>query len=99
MTVETARTFSDGKPIIVSPVTLKMRANPNATGATPETPPGELPPEVDVRQMSLYGAGWTLSSIKYLSESQVESITYHETTGLARCHGDRSRFDCSREVQ
>ncbi len=81
ITVETARGFSGGKPIVVSPVTLKMRVNPNVTGAAPRTPPGELPPQVDVRQMSLYGAGWTLGSIKYLSESQVESMTFHETTG------------------
>ena len=81
VTVQTARTFCRGKRIVVSPVTLKMLDNPNATGEAIKPPPGELPPEVDERQMSLYGAAWTLGSIKYLSESQVESITYHETTG------------------
>ena len=31
--------------------------------------------------MSLFGAGWTLGSIKYLSESGASSVTYYETTG------------------
>jgi hypothetical protein len=31
--------------------------------------------------MSLFGAGWTLGSLKHLSESGVESLTYYETTG------------------
>ena len=31
--------------------------------------------------MSLFGAGWTLGSIKYLSESSASSVTYYETTG------------------
>ncbi|GAB4540424.1 MAG: hypothetical protein Kow0063_30230 [Anaerolineae bacterium] len=80
-TVESTRQFCQGLPIAVSPVTLKMRFNPNATGPEPEPEPGELPPQVDVRQMSLFGAGWTLGSLKYLAESGPHSITYYETTG------------------
>lgn len=80
-TVDSARQFSAGRPIIVSPVTLRMRLNPNATAAEPEPAPGELPGRVDVRQMSLFGAGWTAGSLKYLAESGVESATYYETTG------------------
>jgi hypothetical protein len=40
-----------------------------------------MPPQVDVRQMSLFGAGWTLGSLKYLAGSDVQSLTYYETTG------------------
>ncbi|MGC8878172.1 MAG: hypothetical protein ACP5R2_03010, partial [Anaerolineae bacterium] len=80
-TVESARQFSAGLPIIVSPVTLRMRINPNATAPEPEPSPGELPPRVDVRQMSLFGAGWTVGSLKYLAESGVHSVTFYETTG------------------
>ncbi len=40
-----------------------------------------LPADVDARQMSLFGAGWTLGSLKYLSESGVRSATYFETLG------------------
>ena len=81
ITVDSARQFADGLPIAVTPVTLLARFNPNATGPEPEPAPGELPAQVDVRQMSLFGAAWTLGSIKYLSESGAASVTYYETTG------------------
>ena len=81
VTVESTRQFADGLPIAVTPVTLLARFNPNATGPEPEPAPGELPAQVDVRQMSLFGAGWTLGSIKYLSESGASSVTYYETSG------------------
>jgi hypothetical protein len=58
-----------------------MRFNPYATGPVPELQPGELPPQVDVRQMSLFGAGWTAGSFKYLAEAGAQSITFYETTG------------------
>ena len=80
-TVRSARAFSNGKGTIVSPVTLKPRFNPNATGAETAPRPDELPPQVDVRQMSLFGAGWTLGSIAALCEADVRSLTYYETTG------------------
>ena len=80
-TVRSARTFSEGRPIVVTPVTLKMRYNPNQTEAPREPAPGTLPDNVDERQMSLFGAGWTLGSLKYLAETGVERITYYETTG------------------
>jgi D-apionolactonase len=81
VTVASSRTFVGHMPIAVSPVTLKIRINPNATVPDPDVPPGQLPPQVDTRQMSLFGAGWTLGSLKYLSESGVHSITYYETSG------------------
>jgi hypothetical protein len=79
-TVETARARSAGRPILVSPVTLKPRFNPVATGPEAEPLPGELPPQVDPRQMSLFGAGWTLASLKYLLESGA-AATYYELVG------------------
>jgi hypothetical protein len=80
-TVESARQFIGDRPLAVGPVTFKMRFNPNATGPEPEPAPGALPPQVDERQMSLFGAGWTAVSLKYLAESGVQSLTYYETTG------------------
>ncbi|CAN5489032.1 hypothetical protein BH23BAC1_BH23BAC1_32000 [soil metagenome] len=80
-TVESAESFASGNSIHVSPVTLKPRFNPNATGPEPEPGSGELPSQVDVRQRSLFAAGWTLGSIKYLAEAGVESITYFEAVG------------------
>ncbi|GAB4523443.1 MAG: hypothetical protein OHK0046_37130 [Anaerolineae bacterium] len=81
VTVASARAFTGDKPIVVSPVTFKMRWNPNAFGPPAATPPGELPAYVDTRQMSLFGAGWTVGSIKALAESGATSLTYFETTG------------------
>jgi hypothetical protein len=77
--VKTAYQLSGGKPVMVSPVTLKPTHNAYATG--PALSPGALPPQVDPRQMSLLGAGWTAGSLKYLSESHVQCITFYETTG------------------
>jgi hypothetical protein len=79
--VASARRVVGELPVIVSPVTLRPRFNPYATGPVPQTPPGELPSQVDVRQMSLLGAAWTAGSLKYLAESGVLSATYYETTG------------------
>ncbi|HEU0115264.1 MAG TPA: hypothetical protein VFQ80_11335, partial [Thermomicrobiales bacterium] len=80
-TVRTARAFGGGRPVVVSPVTLKPRFNSVATSAEPEPAPGELPSPVDPRQMSLFGAGWTVGSLKRLLESGVAAATYYETTG------------------
>ncbi len=81
VTVVSAQQFCGGKPIAVGPVTLKIRWNPDASGPEPPAPPGELPRQVDARQMSLFGAGWTMGSIKYLAEGGAHSLTYYETTG------------------
>ena len=75
--VETAKTFS-ARPVVVSPVTLKIRAKWN------DGSPTEGAPSVDVdpRQMSLFGAAWTLGSIARLATTGgVHSVTYYETTG------------------
>ena len=80
-TVESARLIGETHPIAIGPVTLRPRFNPNATGPEPETPAGELPARVDPRQMSLFGAGWTLGTLKALARTGVYSITYYETTG------------------
>jgi len=77
-TVQTARSFSGDLPIVVSPITLAARTGPYPAGP-PE--PGGLPPQVDVRQASLFGAGWSAVSVKYLAASRVASITYYETSG------------------
>lgn len=80
-TVRSARAIAGSKRVSVSPVTLRPRFNPNATAPQKMPLSGELPSEVDARQMSLFGAGWTLGSLKYLCESGVHSATYYETTG------------------
>jgi D-apionolactonase len=77
-TVATARSFAPGRTIHISPITLIGRFGP-FPGGPPE--PGGLPGNVDVRQMSLFCAAWTVGSIKHLTEAEVASATYYETTG------------------
>jgi len=79
--VQSARMFTRGAPVFVSPVTLKQQFNPVATGEEAPPPPGELPPRVDARQMSLFGAAWTVASLKHLSEAGAAGITYYQTAG------------------
>lgn len=81
MVVESARRLAQGLPVVVSPVTLKPRFNPYATGQQPQPAPDELPPQVDPRQLSLFGASWTLGSLRAMIQSGVERVTYYETTG------------------
>jgi hypothetical protein len=79
--IHTARTFASGKPVIVSPVTFRPRFNPNATAGDAALPPDVMPPQVDARQCSLFGAAWTVGSVKYLAEAGAASVTYYEATG------------------
>ena len=81
-TVASARQFAGGRPIVISPITLRPRFNPNATGPEPEPEPGSLPPDVDPRQPSQFAAAWTLGSISHLTYANVHALTYYETHGL-----------------
>jgi D-apionolactonase len=80
-TVASARAIAGDLPLAVGPITLKQPFNPNATAPPPKPGPDELPPEVDPRQLSLFGAGWTLGSIHRLAEAGVASVSFYETTG------------------
>jgi hypothetical protein len=78
--VESAKVHFPGKPLIISPVTLRPRFNPVATSDEVEDV-DRLPPSVDPRQMSLFCAGWTIGSINAFSSAGVDSLTYFETIG------------------
>ncbi len=77
-TVRSGRRFVQGLPLAISPITLKPRHRPG-TGASQGQ--DELPQSVDVRQMSLFGAAWTLGSLGSIAQKGVYSVTYYETTG------------------
>jgi D-apionolactonase len=78
-TVRSAHAFCGPTPVAVTPVTLRPRFNAVAT--VEEAATEALPWEVDPRQMSLFGAAWTLGSVASLAPARVESLTYFETTG------------------
>lgn len=79
-TLSTAHKIYGNSPIAVSPITLRPRFNPDEI--EPEQySADQLPPQVDPRQMSLFGASWTAGSIKSLSESNAYSLTFYETVG------------------
>jgi D-apionolactonase len=80
-TVRSARAIVGDRPLVVGPITLRLRFNPNATGPEPKPAPGELPSSVDYRQPSLFAAGWLAGSINALSNVGVDGLTYFETTG------------------
>src|SRR5262249_29131900 len=80
-TVRSARAFCGDLPLAVTPITFNQRFNPVATGPEPETAPGDLPSQVDLRQPSLVGAVWTLASAKHVAEAGAACATYFETVG------------------
>lgn len=75
-TVDTAKKLFPGKLIFVSPITLKQRFNVIAT-----TEGENKISTIDSRQTSFFKALWTLISIKYLSESGADLVTYFEAAG------------------
>ncbi|HOW65086.1 MAG TPA: hypothetical protein P5186_00425 [Candidatus Paceibacterota bacterium] len=79
-TVETLRQFNR-QPAVVSPITLRPRPAMGTEGLGAGAPEN-LPAHMDVRQLSLFGAGWTLGSLAGLSGTGgVHSLTYYEMTG------------------
>lgn len=67
-----------GKPVYVTPVTLKMRWNPDQTCKEDNA----FQKSIDPRQKTLFNAVWTLSSIVSLTKAGAASIDYFEIFGL-----------------
>ena len=78
-TVRDARQWTPN--VHVSPVTLRPRFNPDATGDDADPANVQMPFSTDPRQMSLFGAAWTLASLKGLIQAEARSVTYYETIG------------------
>ncbi|WP_097128633.1 hypothetical protein [Spirosoma fluviale] len=75
-TVSSARNLSVGKPIHISPVTLRSRFTTRAGAATERL---NQPP--DPRQTTSFGADWTRQSLQALTDAGVASITYYQSHG------------------
>jgi D-apionolactonase len=79
--VRSARALAgERREVAVSPVTLKPRFNPFANRSI-AVDPNKLPFAVDPRQASLFGAAWTVGSLKYIIEAGAGAMTYFETVG------------------
>jgi hypothetical protein len=78
--IRTARSFAAGRPVLVSPISLRPRFNPDEPDV-PDGPTATLPGNADPRQMSLFGACWALVTMKALAEEGAHATTWFETTG------------------
>jgi D-apionolactonase len=78
--VRTAHSFCAGRPVLVSPISLRPRYNPDAPDEPAESA-AALPENVDPRQMSMFGACWALVTMKVLAEERVSATTWLETLG------------------
>ncbi|MEL7587148.1 MAG: hypothetical protein AAGU19_10585 [Prolixibacteraceae bacterium] len=78
--VRSARKLFPHLPVWISPLTLKQRFNVVAT-AEETVIPGQLPPQVDVRQSSVFAASWTLGAISRLAQAGAAAVDLFETTG------------------
>ncbi len=67
-------------PVWISPVSLKMRWNPDATGKD-IVKKGQAPRDVDNRQMSLFAASWFLRSAAACLNSGAAGANYFELVG------------------
>jgi hypothetical protein len=80
-TVESAFQFCD-REVIVSPITLRPRFNPNATDPIKQRE-GHSSATADPRQRTLTGAAWTVGTLaRLLPLNRIESLTFYETIGL-----------------
>jgi len=75
--VLSAQQFSGGKPIHISPVTLRPRSNPNAT----DSHTLDTMVKADLRQKNLLTAQWMLGAVKYMTEAGTASACFFETLG------------------
>ena len=67
-----------GKSVVISPITLLPRFNPNATSSAE----GAVPRAADPRQVTDFCAAWTLGSLARLAtQDSVHSLTYFELAG------------------
>lgn len=79
--IESCRYLYPEKQILVTPITMKMRWNPAATGEEKKIA-GKLPGDADIRQSSMFLAAWTMRSGAVLMQERITGATYFEVTGI-----------------
>lgn len=80
VTATNARLQAQGRPLSVGPLTLKPRFNAVAT-TSEQRDQQSLPANVDIRQISLFAAGWTVGSLRHLARAGADWLTCYETLG------------------
>lgn len=85
-TVATARIFGGERPIAIGRVTLRSQAAPGSGMA-------DVRASIDLRQMSLFTAGWTVGSIAALASAGATSVTYYEAAGPLGVLGEDVTMD------
>jgi hypothetical protein len=78
--IRTTRSFAAGRPVVVSPISLRPRFNPDEPDGQDDSA-ATRPGNADPRQMSLFGACWALVTMKALAEEGASATTWFETTG------------------
>jgi hypothetical protein len=89
--VVTARSFVPSLQLLVSPVTLRPRYNPNGPDPLGEAldPP---PASIDPRQAEPFAAAWTVGSLGALARGGVTAVSYFEAAGPRGLMDDRGRL-------
>ncbi len=77
--IESAQMISGGKPIHISPITLKPRSNPDATVAISEEEQARA--RLDHRHKTPLNALWTLASLKNIIQGSAAQATFFQTLG------------------
>ncbi|WP_422079555.1 hypothetical protein [Ulvibacterium sp.] len=77
--IKSARMISEGKPIHISPITLKPRSNPDATVAISEEEQARA--RLDHRHKTPLNALWTLASLKNIIQGGAAQATFFQTLG------------------
>lgn len=75
--LRSGRAFAGDRQLVVTPVSLRPRFNAVARPGMPSAD------NADPRQETLFGAAWTLGSLKQCAEGGADAVTYYETSG--RC--------------
>jgi D-apionolactonase len=83
--VESATQLTSSR-LVISPITLRPRFNPNATQSMSKVEQLEL--AIDARQSQPFGAAWTIGVLsQLLPRNEIESLTLYES------HGPRGLMD------
>jgi len=81
-TVTSARALAGDRPLVIGPITLGPRFNPNATSGGGDASSGASQgPVADRRQTTAFAAAWTVGGVHQLATAGSAALTLFETVG------------------